>query len=262
MVLKSYFDAGNKADSREYDVLSLAVVSATADEWGPFERDWYEMLRRHHADYLHTTDAVARVNHYEGWSEKEADSFLRDGVRIAIKHFIRLATEYDPGQFGIYCFIVSIVLRDFVELAHRNPEQPKDANEGCFRQAIGDTLKWSADKAACNEVHCVFDQGEPFYGYLVNLLESKRAKNDALLLNMITKSTRADSRREPALQLADLFAWVQSHKHGDWSPKWKKALLRLPIWWEHYDRSNLHDINRAHQAAWETWKIPKRAATK
>jgi len=37
VVLKSYFDAGNKADSREYDVLFLAALSATEDEWGPFE---------------------------------------------------------------------------------------------------------------------------------------------------------------------------------------------------------------------------------
>ncbi len=262
MVLKSYFDAGNKADSREYGVLSLAVLSATTDEWGPFELEWCDMLKRHHADYLHTTDAVARVSHYEGWTETEADGFLRDCARIATKHFIRLATEYDPGQFGIHCFTVSVVLRDFVDFAKRNPDEPQDANQGCFRQAIGNTLQWAKDKAACNEIHTFFDQGEPFYGYLVNLLESKKAKSDAWHLNMITERGEADSRREPALQLADLFAWVQSHKHEDWSPKWKKTILRLPIWWEHYDKSNLHDINPAHQATWNTWKVPKRAVTK
>lgn len=79
---------------------------------------------------------------------------------------------------------------------------------------------------------------------------------------MITTRTEAESRRVPALQLADLFAWVQSHKDENWNPKWKKSMLRLPIWLEYYDKSNLHDINYAHQAAWTTWKIPKRAATK
>jgi len=262
VVLKSYFDAGNKADSQEYDVLSLAVVSATTDEWGPFETDWREMLLRHHADYLHTTDAISRENDFEGWTEDEVDSLLRDCARIASKHFIRLNSEYSPGRFGIYCFVVSIVLQDFVEVAKSNPEVPSDANQGCFRQAIGDTLQWATDKAACNEVHCFFDRGEPFYGYLVNLLESKKAKRDAWLLNAITAYTQAVSRKVPALQLADLLAWVQSHKREGWNPTWKQSLLRLPIWWEHYDSSNLHDINRAHQARWSTWKIPRRAATR
>jgi hypothetical protein len=157
---------------------------------------------------------------------------------------------------------VSIVLRDFIDFAKRNPDQPQDANQGCFRQAIADTLQWAKDKAACSEVHCFCDRGEPFHGYLVNLLESKKARNDAWLLNMITTRTEAESRRVPALQLADLFAWVQSHKDENWDPKWKKSMLRLPIWLEYYDKSNLHDINYAHQAAWTTWKIPKRAATK
>jgi hypothetical protein len=44
VVLRSYFDAGNQADSREYDVLSLAVASGTLNEWGPFENEWGDML--------------------------------------------------------------------------------------------------------------------------------------------------------------------------------------------------------------------------
>jgi len=263
LVLRSFFDAGNKADSREYDVLSLAVASGTKDEWEPFERDWREMLLRHHANYLHTTDAVARKNHYDGWTEKQADSFLRDCARIASKHFIRLRTEYDPGQFGLYCFVFSINLKDFVNYAKSNSDAIKDANEGCFRHAITDVLEWSRDEAAaCEEIHCIFDQGEPFYGYLVNLLESEKAKTDSWMLKKITSRTETDSRITPALQLADLFAWVQSHKNEPWNPEWKKTIRRLPYRWQWLDASNIHQINNAHQEIWKTWKIPKRAATK
>jgi hypothetical protein len=263
VILKSYFDGGNQADSREYDVISLAVGSGSSDEWTPFERDWREMLIRHHAGYLHTTDAVARVNQYAGWTEDKADSFLRDCARIVEKHFIRLNTEYGPGQFGLYCFVVSINLQDFVKHCEANPEASKNANEGCFRQAIGDVLLWSQDQAAaCEEIHCFFDQGEPFYGYLVNLMNSKQAKKDAWLLNKITSRTEANSRQVPALQFADLFAWVESHRDEPWNPDWKKRILRLPYWRERIDVNNLHDVNLAHRAAWNTWNIPKRAATK
>ncbi len=263
LVLRSFFDAGNKADSREYDVLSLAVASGTADEWGPFERDWREMLARHHADYLHTTDAVSRVNHYEGWTERQADSFLRDCARIISIHFIRLTTEYTPGQFGLYCFVVSIDLKDFVNHAQKNPEDINNANEGCFRQAISDVIEWSRDDAAaCEEIHCFFDQGEPFYGFLVNLLQSKQARKDSWLLDKITSRTETDSRITPALQFADMFAWVQSHRYDSWNPKWKSTILRLPYRWQWLDSNNLHSVNRPHQELWKTWKLPKRAATK
>lgn len=261
MILRSYFDAGNQANSRQYDVVSLAVSSATTDEWGPFETDWRDMLKRHHVDYLHTTDAVARVNLYTGWSETKADSFLRDCVRIASKHFIRMPTEYDPGQFGLYCFVVSIDLKDFVTHAQGNPAALNDANEGCFRQAIADTIQWATDKAACDEVHCFFDQGEPFFGFLVNLLNSKQAKKEAWRLNMVTAKAKADSRHVPALQFSDLFAWVESHKNDSWNPEWKRKLLLLPYWREWIDKNNLHQVHPGN-AAWRTWKIPKRAATK
>jgi hypothetical protein len=59
VVVKSYFDGGNQANSRQYDVLSLAVMSGTKDEWTPFENDWNAVLLKHHAAYLYTTDAMS-----------------------------------------------------------------------------------------------------------------------------------------------------------------------------------------------------------
>jgi hypothetical protein len=262
MILRSYFDGGNKADSRQYEVLSLAVVSAKSDDWGPFERDWSEMLKRHHAKYLHTTDAVSRENDFDGWTETEVDSFLRDCARIATKYFIRLTTVYDPGQFGIYCHTSSVVLRDFVEFAKNNPEQSQNADEGLFRQAVGNTLRWAKEQAYCDEIRCLFDQGEPFYGFLVNVLQSKQASKDAWLLKTIKSHTESDSRDVPALQLADLFAWVECHWNDDWNPTWKKSLMRLPVFRERCNKSNLNNINHDHEAAWTTWNIPKRASTK
>ena len=33
MLLKTYFDGGNKADSSQYEILSLAAVSGTEEQW-------------------------------------------------------------------------------------------------------------------------------------------------------------------------------------------------------------------------------------
>jgi hypothetical protein len=40
MVLKSYFDGGNQADSSEYDRISLATVCGTAKQWKRFDSAW------------------------------------------------------------------------------------------------------------------------------------------------------------------------------------------------------------------------------
>ncbi len=194
MVLKSFFDGGNQADSRVYDVVSLAVVSGTKEEWLPFERDWRVVLRQHRVDYLHTTDAVSRKGLYEGWNIVQVDRFLRDCARIACRHCARARIGEIPGKFGLFPFVVSIVLKDFAERAKQEPNASKNANEACLRQALGEVLLWSENQAACKECHLFFDQGEPFYGHLCQLLQNKVATRTAYLLNKITHHSESDMR--------------------------------------------------------------------
>src|SRR5664279_1039477 len=40
VVLKSYFDGGNKADSPEYSHACIAVVSGSEKQWKRFNTDW------------------------------------------------------------------------------------------------------------------------------------------------------------------------------------------------------------------------------
>jgi hypothetical protein len=262
VILKSYFDGGNQADSREYDVVSLAVVSGTFEEWGPFEADWNRVLTDHRADHLHTTYAVSRQGIYKDWSEDQADDFLSDCSRVARKHCARATIDGIPGKFGLHIFVISIVLKDFVEEAKRNPFASSNANESCLRQAMGEVLMWSDDQAACKDCHFFFDQGEPFYGHLAQLLENKRATTSAFLLKKITHRTQSDMRRVPALQLADLYAWAQCHRNDPWNPTWKQKLLRSHFRWQWMDRTNMESIDVNQQAEWLRWKMPKRAATK
>jgi len=262
VVLKSFFDGGNQADSRAYDVVSLAVVSGTKDEWKPFERDWRRVLDKHGADYLHTTDAVSRKGIYKGWKIDQADSFLRDCVRVACKHCARATIGDIPGKFALFPFVVSIVLKDFVERAKLESLASKNANEACLRQALGEVLLWSENQAACAQCQLFFDQGEPFYCHLCQLLQNKVAVKTAFLLSKITHRSESDMRSEPALQLADLYAWCQCNRNSEWNPVWKQKLLRSHFRWQWIDNSNIHDVNQDHQTEWLRWELPKRAATK
>jgi hypothetical protein len=262
MVLKSFFDAGNKADSSQYDVVSLAVVSGTKDEWQPFDKQWRGVLRKHRAEFLHTTDAVSRKGIYEGWTEAQRDHFLKDCVDIAAQSCARAKIDDVPGRFGIYCFVVTFVLKDFIEVAKTIPGSPNNANESCLRQALGEILPWATEQAACDECHLFFDQGEPFYGHLCHLLQNKKALRDAHLLQKITQQSECDMRLMPALQLADLYAWSVSHKLGSWQPKWQTKLLKTHYRWQWMDQKNLRHVDIAGQERFLSWKLPKRAATK
>ncbi len=262
MVLKSYFDGGNQADSQEYDVLSLAVMSGAQDLWIPFENDWNKVLLNHHAAYLHTTDAVARVGIYEGWTEPQRDRFLADCVRIAARHSARPNIANIRGKYGLFYAVVSFVLIDFVEFAKQHPEAPNNVNESCLRQALAEVLPWSFEQAACDQCHFFFDQGEPFYGHLKQLLESKKALKDATALRRISHYSESNMRCVPALQLADLYAWGQSHRHSKWKPDWLQSLLKTWFLWQWIDKTNLQQSDHKDQAIWSTWNLPKRARTR
>jgi len=104
VVLKSYFDGGNQADSQEYDVLSLAVMSGAQDLWIPFENDWNKVLLNHHAAYLHTTDAVARVGIYEGWTEPQRIASLQTALESPPVTALVPTSQTFGGSMG--CFML------------------------------------------------------------------------------------------------------------------------------------------------------------
>lgn len=262
VVLKSYFDGGNQGDSRRYDVMSLAVASGTIKQWRAFEKDWKKNLEKHGVASLHTTDAVARQDAYKGWDETKSDKFLGDCVKIAAKHHARQKHGDVQGRFGIFCYAIGVVLKDFVAAAKTNALLAKNVNESCMRQALLEVAEWSENQAACDECHFIFDQGEPFFGHLQQICQSKQANRDAAFLQKITSRSEADSRATPALQLADLFAWGISHRLQSNKKKWHKKLLGIHLVWQWIDESNVHDIDSEQQEAFRKWNLPIRTATK
>lgn len=262
MVLKSYFDGGNQSDSRQYDVVSLAVMSGTPDLWTPFENDWNDVLRDHNAAYLHTTYAVDRSDIYADWTEGQRDSFLTDCVAVASRHSARPNIGDVSGKYGLFYVVASVALKDFVEFAKQHPEAPNNVNETCLRQALAEVLPWSMEQAACEQCHFFFDQGEPFYGHLQQLLQNRKAPKVATALRRITHYSESNMRFVPALQLADLYAWGQSHRNSEWQPDWLTALLKTWFLWYWIDKTNLHLIDRKNRAIWSSWSLPRRRPTK
>lgn len=261
VILKTYFDAGNKDDSSQYSVLSLAAICGTVPQWKPFERAWRRILKKHNADYLHVTEALTGNDIYSGWEETQVDMFLMDCVKVAGRHGIKADGKGNIARFGLFPYVSSVVLKDFLCARFLRPEMPPSANEPVFRTALTASLLWGKDQAECDEYHMVFDRGEPFYGILCNLLESKKARLESGALKLITAHTQACMQTVPAIQLADLFAWGISHKLEPQKKEWHKKLLELSIGQDWRDSTNMFDVH-PDAGAWTKWRIPKRKATR
>ena len=71
MLLKSYFDGGNEANSTQYDRITIATACGTNDQWKSFTEDWKLVLDKNDAPFLHTTDAVSLQKTFskdKGWT--------------------------------------------------------------------------------------------------------------------------------------------------------------------------------------------------
>ena len=258
MVLRSFFDASNKADSRQYDYLCLASVSAPEYLWTPFEEEWQTNLFKYCASYLHMTDAMGQHGIYASWKPIEIYDFLVDCVAIAKRHIAMPATSTDSGRFGLFPYVVSLSLKDLAS-AKLAPGVARNGNEICIRQSLHSCLDWGQIQAACKEYILYFDRGEPFYGYAKAVWESKKARKDIPLLSQIIGITEMNMRSSSAMQLADLYGWAVSHFHDNAKADWHQDIL-YPYSGQHIDKSILEQ-NAIAPEIWANWKIPKRRET-
>ncbi|MHB1672795.1 MAG: hypothetical protein ACYCSP_00945 [Acidobacteriaceae bacterium] len=258
MVLKSYFDGANKADSTQYDVVTLASVSGTKYEWRPFEREWRQVLKKHKAPYLHVTDTIAfRDAFKDGWNERRRDAFILDCVRLIGRHIARPISGSDRGRQGLLPHTITIDLKDFIRARKVNPDVPKSANEICVTQAVFDCMKWGLDVLGVEHFHLFFDRNEQFRGHICDRVNNPKVLKKLPFLAKITTIAEVDMRNAPALQFADLLGWCASHKQ-DVRTKWHERMLKNS-WTEYivgYDQL-INPIPRAVEFAKE-WKLPRR----
>ena len=89
MILKSYFDGGNQADGLHGDCITLATACGTGEQWDMFESAWNEVLQKHNASFLHTTEAVSLQQAFhkdKGWNRESVDALISDCVDVISAH--------------------------------------------------------------------------------------------------------------------------------------------------------------------------------
>jgi len=267
VVLKGFFDGGNQADSTQYDVVTLASLSGVPNQWRPCENDWKAVLKKHHAPWLHTTDAVSLMNEpftkQNGWDESKRNAFISDCVTVIERHMALPRTRTNPdGRVGILPYSLTIVLKDFLRARKANPEVPKTATEICATQAVYRCLQWG-NYIGADFFHLIFDQGEPFMGHILDRQHNRKARKHLKpITGRITSIIQADMRDLPAMQMADLFAWCYSHKNREPRFKWQNRLLAHRKWiddWLEYDA--LIKIIPGVAKTVAAWNLPPRRPT-
>jgi hypothetical protein len=190
VILKSHFDGGNQADSTQYDVVTLAVVSGTKEQWIPFEIEWKKDLKKHKAKYLHTTDAVAMNDPFDndsGWTEKSRDAFLLDCVTVASRHIAHQKTNRSGSMVGLYPATITIVLKDFNEARDLDKRLPRTPYEICTTQALYRALEWGNEIMGAEYYHLFFDQNESFRGHICDRQQNKKARRHLKLMPRVVR---------------------------------------------------------------------------
>jgi hypothetical protein len=269
VVLKSYFDGGNQADSSRYDVLSLASISGTPSQWRAFEREWKATLKTHNnTPWLHTTDALTLNDPYtkaNGWDESKVQDFISGCVQVIENHLTipNIEDRSKPGRDGLFSHVISVVLKDFIRARDACADLPKTVEEICATQSVAMVFERGKAKGA-DFYYLTFDQNEAFMGHVLDRQRNRKARKHLQpVVGRILGTGEADMRDVPALQVADVLAWSYSHKRNKPLYPWQQTLLKHYKWvddWYEYD--DLLKLVPGVSSLVKSWNLPPRTPTR
>jgi hypothetical protein len=264
VVLKCYFDSGNQSDSTQYDVITLAAMAGTYKQWKPFERAWTRNLKKHGAPYLHTTDAVCMNTPFSkknGWTPPKVEAFLKDCVKVCGKYMARPITDDYEGKIGIYPYTVTIVLKDYIRARNEVDGLPNSVDEVLAVDTMNTLFTFARDYGGTEYFDLVYDQNEPFRGYILDRQRSPKAVKALPMFSKIISNTEANMRFVPALQLADLWAWCYSHKK-EAQFEWHKKMLSHPVNEAYGDYEKLRKPYKETIELNQSFRFPRRKPTR
>jgi hypothetical protein len=243
--LECYFDGGNQADSREYDLVTLSVISGTPKQWRKLEEQWKQKCDERHIGYFHATEHKDRLE------------LMEDFTEIASTHVF----QRSPFCHGLYPFSVTVPLDDFLRARAMNHRTPHSVPDILIREALYRCVEWGMNVIGSKDFHIVFDRGEPYMGLVSDFKRNPKSRREYPIVDDFAL-TEGNSRKYPGLQMADLFAFGHSNRKSYFRTKWHQSLREITQDRVDFTFQKLLDpIYQAIEKSGE-WKLPKRAATK
>ena len=262
VVFKSYFDsAPNSGGPRS---ITIASACGTSEQWNAFEMGWGYVLNRHGAQYLHTTDAVSLRDEFSvgnGWRKESVDRLISDCVAVIASHIEIPGKEGElPLRRGLHVVTLRILIDDFIQAQKENPDFPESVTEFCATESLGFCFRHGTLLGA-EWHHLYFDQGEPFYGHVLDRKNHPKAREAIPSLGKVAHIGESNMRLVPALQMVDLFAWCITHSEVV-TREWHKGLNGLPWQSLSLDYDKLMNPKEGALEQAKSWKLPRRRRTK
>jgi len=268
VVLKSYFDGGNQADSRQYDRISLAAICGIPEQWTRFEPEWGKIISSHGASFLHTTNAIGLQKEFSvenGWADDKVDALINECVGSIESHIcvpaegqVPLGLPFSPNitKQGLMPVTLTIPFADYERARKVVPRLLNNITELCTSEVLGFCFQWGR-LIRSEWYELFFDQGEPFYGHVYDRRHNKKSKKAITPMEKVCALAEVDMRCSPALQVADLFAWCINH-NNDVRREWHARLNKLP--WGSTILDYDHLVNPTPGALERTtaWNLPPR----
>jgi hypothetical protein len=225
MLFKAYFDGGNDPNNPDDHWVTLSGIFSDRYSLKTFALDWSSILRKHSADYLHTTDAVRKRQHH----------FLWDCMRVIEDHVVR-----DNTFRGIIPATVTIDAKEFRIVRDQIPDGPQILSEALAAQGLNRIIMGAREIARRKEeddrrvfYELFYDRGEPYRGHIEDRMRNPEFRRTTLNLDgidvdrYISINRPLDSKEYPELQAADLFSWCYNHRHCI-EYEWQYRMMDIP----------------------------------
>jgi Protein of unknown function (DUF3800) len=253
IALKSYFDGSYRGvDWNDCECIGMGGFAADDGIMAEFEIGWAAMLAdsrfRPAAPYLHMKElrSDSRKSPFaacKGWDNTRRKRLVSDVVEYL--------QSLDQSRSRM--FLSSVDARA-VQRRIESGLNTKSPIRFCTHFCPHYVMAWFArdfPSLIVSEAHFYFDRDEPFFDdfrALRRQMESDRFEiaGNRETWQLIKSVTETDSKRSPALQVADLLAWGAVRQYT--APK--GAFLQdiavivkrvLPASWTHWNDSNLHE---------------------
>ncbi|MBZ5609358.1 MAG: hypothetical protein LAP38_13930 [Acidobacteriia bacterium] len=259
MALKTYLDGGNTADAQKHKVITLAEFSGFPKDWKKFDKLWKSTLRKYHAPWLHTTDAISLQGPFspqKGWDSQTVERFIEGCVSVIEKCSTRVNAA---GKFyGVRPSTVTVHLKDFKQAQAEIPDLVS-VEHLC---AITSTILAMSYGAALGAVsfELFFDQGEPFFGHIQDRMVNRESRRASKIWDLVVHYGQTDMRKVPALQAADLLAWTVNRTWEEPAIRydWQERLYNLSRESEVFDYERLKKPIHEHIRKVKSWNLPRR----
>ena len=197
LMLRAFLDASTSGNP---PILAVAGFVGRLDGWSTFHRKWRQARARAGIEYFHTTEFMSPNGRpYNAWPPKKRTAMFN--------RLVSLINEC--VEFGV---AVSLNVADYRRMLASGHALPTKPYRLCVGQCVNLVAKTLTDRNVDERVIYVFDAGDDgakaFKATMAMVIAASEKFREVARIYSIMPGAKKDF---PAIDAADLLAWIFSH---------------------------------------------------